>query len=307
MRTTLLIALALAGCYRDSTPATPPPPSNKQAPPTQALEAADELAFLPKESELVVGIDLEALRTSAAWRDQIEPAVTNASWFEQTHKLCGFDPFAPMTHISIAGRKNGSDTDLIGVLAGGDAKQQLACALKQLSTEYTARADGDVMILTKQNVGQPLALAPVGRSHVIALATQGADANRVHAQLTIGSPLRSSPYFMKLYEKLERGASVWYVVNGNSPLFQSFSLGVQPRYIDGTIVVTDRYVWTTRITMSSPADATQLATMFRGVAAQVRQMVETLDIREEGEVLHVDVVMTQPQVQTILAMLGTII
>jgi hypothetical protein len=150
-------------------------------------------------------------------------------------------------------------------------------------------------------------MAPVGRSHLIALSTPNADANRVHAQLTVGSPLRSSPYFMKLYEKLERGASIWYVVNGNSQLFQSFSLGVQPRYIDGTIVVTDRYVWTTRITMTSPTDATQLVTMFRGAAAQVRQMVETLDIREEGEVLHVDVVMTQPQVQTILAMLGTII
>jgi hypothetical protein len=308
MRTLLLLlALALAGCYRDAPATSSPPPANKQRPPDHAREAHDELAFLPKESEVVVGLDLATLRNTPAYRDQIEPMIAASASFEKTRKLCGFDPWAPLAHVSLGTRKLGSESELVVTLAGGDANQEIACGLKQLSTEYSTRADGDVTILTKPGDNFILALAPVGRSHVLAFATPGVDAKRVHAQLGVGSPLRSSPAFMAIYDKLERGASLWFVVNGSSQLFQSFSLGIRPRYIDGTLTVTDRYTLTTRVTMFSAADASSLASTLQGVSAQLKQLVETLDIRAEDDLVHVDVVLTQPQMQTILVTLGGIV
>ncbi|HUS30455.1 MAG TPA: hypothetical protein VMZ53_18225 [Kofleriaceae bacterium] len=303
----LLLLVAVAGCYREATPASAPPPANKQQPLVAPRDVDDELSFLPKESELVFGFDMTTLRTSAAWREQIEPALAASSALEKTRKLCGFDPLASITHLSIGARKADAGNELVFTLAGGDAQQQIGCLTKQLDGDYAAQPAGDVTLITKKQDTFALALAPVGRQHILGVSAPGVDAKRVRAQAAIGSPLRASPAFMNLYDKLERGASVWFVLNGASPMFQSFSLGVRPRYIDGTIVITDRYVWTTRITMETPADASQLATMFRGAANQVKQMVETLEIREDGEVLHVDVVLTQPQVQTILALLGTMI
>jgi hypothetical protein len=306
-RKSLLAALAvhagLAGCYRDTPATTAPPPANKQAAPAYAHEADDELAFLPKESEIVVGVDLATLRNTPAWRDQMEPGFDRAA-FEKIRKLCGFNPWALITRITLATRKLGSDSELVVTLAGGDAKQAIACGLKQATTEYTARADGDVTILSKTGDNFTIGLAPVGRSHALAFATPGVDAKRVHAQLAVGSPLRSSPAFMALYDKLERGASAWFIINGSSPLFTSMSFGVRPKYIDGTLIVTDRYTLATRVTMFSAADASSLATTLQGVSGQLKALVETFDIRVEGEALHIDLVLTQPQMQTLLAMVG---
>lgn len=298
-----LLVLA-AGCYHDSAPTAHATPSNKQQPPDHSREAEDELAFLPKESEVVVGLDMTALRTSPAWHEQIEPAFSGSSELDKMRRACGFDPWAPITHVTLGVRKADAGSEFVLTAAGGDAQQEIGCVLKQLGTEYTAHPDGDVTLVEKPGANNTIALSAVGRSHVVAFSTPGVDANRMHAQLAAGSPLRGSPAFMSIYESLEHGASLWFVVNGQSPLFQSLSLGIRPRYVDGTIIVTDHYVWTTRVTMASAAEAAQLATMLRSMSAQVQQMVEKLDIHEENAVLHIDVVMTQPQVQTMLAMLG---
>jgi hypothetical protein len=307
MRSILLIALALGGCYRDSEPTSTSPPSNKLRPDNHARDAEDELAFLPKESEIVVGLDMTTLRASAAWRDQIEPALAQSDSLAKTRKLCGFDPFAPITHVAIGARASSSFNELVATIAGGDAQQEIACGMKQLDAQFTTHADGDVTVIENTSAHHTHAVAPVGRSHVLVVSSPRVDAARFHAQVAVGSPLRSSAAFMALYDKLERGASLWFVLNGASPLFDSLSLGVRPRYVDGTLVVTDRYLLTTRVTMSSSSDASQLATMLRGAVTQVKQMVETLEIREDGAVLHVDIGMTQPQVQAVLGMLGGLV
>jgi hypothetical protein len=311
MRTLLFVAVAvlpLASCYRDPATATTASPQNKQAPLSIAHDTDDELAFLPKESEIVVGLDLQVLRSSAAWRDQLEPALASSSAMAKSRQICGFDMFAQLTRVTFAARKQPTGPEEVEITAaGGDAQQQIQCMVKQLTSPYVTRTDGDTTIVTKPNDSLTIAVVPVGRSHIFAYGLPGADAAKVHAQLASGAPLRSSPAFMTLYDKLERGASLWFVLNGSSPLFQSLSLGVRPRYIDGTVVVSDNYVWTTRITMSSPNDASTLATTLRQVSAQAKQMVETFDIHEEADVVHVDIVLTQPQLQTILAMLGSFI
>ena len=301
----LIAPVAIAGgCYRDSASTTQTPLANKQRPPDHSHEAEDELAFLPKESDVVVGLDMTALRSSPAWHEQIEPELAQSSQVEKNRQICGFDPWAPITHVTLGVRKADAGSEFLLTVAGGDAQQEIGCVLKQLGTEYTSHPDGDVTLISKASENSTIALSAVGRSHTIAFSTPGIDANRMHAQLSVGAPLRGSPAFMSIYESLEHGASLWFVINGQSSLFQSLSLGIRPRYIDGTIIVSDHYVWTTRITMATAAEATQLANMLRGMSAQVQQMVDKLDIHEENAVLHIDIVMTQPQVQTILKMLG---
>lgn len=306
MRIALLLVVAVVGCYRDSAPAKHVAVANTQHPPDHTREADDELAFLPKESELVVGLDLAMLRSSPAWREQIQPALESSSSFAKNKQLCGFDMLSVVTHVAFGVRKLDAGSEIVATAAGGDARQVIGCALKEMGDgKYTTQSDGDVTLVTRtQDTTPGVALSPVGPSHLVVVGAQNVDAKRVRAQLTSGAPLRGSPAFMTIYESLEHGASVWFIVNGSSALFQSLSLGIRPKYVDGTIIVSDHYVWTTRITMDSAADASQLGNMLRGMSAQVRQMVEELDIHEENAVLHVDVVVTQAQVQTILAMLG---
>src|SRR5213075_1437602 len=138
MRLLLGVLVLAAGCYRDSAATANPSPSNKQRPPDHAHEAEDELAFLPKESEVVVGLDMTALRASPAWHEQIEPALSGSSAFEKNRQICGFDPWAPISHVTLGVRKADANIEFVLTVAGGDAQQEIGCVLKQLGTEYTA-------------------------------------------------------------------------------------------------------------------------------------------------------------------------
>src|SRR5690348_1334980 len=130
----VLAVVAVAGCYRDSASTPQTPLANKQRPPDHSQEAEDELAFLPKESEVVVGLDMKALRSSPAWREQIEPLFSGSSQVAKNRQACGFDPWAPITHVALGVRKADAGNEFALTVAGGDAQQEIGCVLKQLGT-----------------------------------------------------------------------------------------------------------------------------------------------------------------------------
>jgi hypothetical protein len=139
------------------------------------------------------------------------------------------------------------------------------------------------------------------------LAVGGPVVNRALAtsRVQAGIPLRSSPAFVELYNKLEPNASVWFIANGASPSLQSIAgMGINPRFIDGTLTVTDRYVGVLRVTFATPDEAQNLAKLSNSVSSQIRAMVETFDVRADGPVARFDIVMTSSQAQTVLGMFG---
>src|SRR5689334_19494062 len=79
-----------AGCYRE--PSSPPPlPSNKVESPRPAA-VDDELAFLPKDAEVVVGIDLVRVRNSALYKSFESQFVSSNDLKLRRMQSCGFDP-----------------------------------------------------------------------------------------------------------------------------------------------------------------------------------------------------------------------
>lgn len=300
----LLVALLVAGCYRDSTKPSAPP-ANKQHAAEQIT--SDVLAFIPKESDIVVGVDLARLRSSPLWANQIEPVISNNGGDELTkiRSTCGFDPLTAISYVAFGTRKGDSDSEATVVARGLEPQGAIECVARLAKDHEQLSRDGDTLVLAEKGEAFQVALSPLGRSAVLGLAGPGANRALARSRVQSGTPLRASPAFIELYNKLEPSASVWFIANGASKTLQSLAgMGINPRFIDGTITVTDRYVAVVRVTFATPDEAQSVVKMSNSMSAQVRAMIETFDVRDEGTVARFDIVMTSAQAQTILGMVG---
>jgi hypothetical protein len=300
----LLVALLVAGCYRDSTPSTTPP-ANKAHPSEQVT--SDVLAFIPKDSDIVGGIDLARLRSSPLWANQIEPLMANngGRTLTKIRTSCGFDPITAVSHFAFGVHQVDTTNELTAVARDIEPRGAIECVAKILKSPDIFTRDGDTLVIAEKGDTFQLALSPLGRAAVLAVGGPVANRALVTSRVQSGTPLRTSPAFVELYNKLEPNASVWFIANGASPLMQPVaSAGIKPRFIDGTVTVTDRYVAVLRVTFATPDEAQNLATLSNSVSAQVRAMVETFDVHADGPVVRFDVVMTSAQAQTVLGMLG---
>lgn len=300
----LLLALLVAGCYRDTTPASTTP-ANKQRAPEQIT--SDVLAFIPKDSDIVVGADLARLRSSPLWASQLEPVISNNGGDElrKVRTTCGFDPLTAISYVSFGTRKLDRDSEATVVARGIEPQGAIECVAKLIKDRESFTRDGDTLVLAEKGDPFQVALSPLGRSAVLGLAGPGANRALATSRVQAGTPLRTSPAFIDLYNKLEQGASVWFIANGASKTLQSLSgMGINPRFIDGTLTVTDRYVAVVRVTFATEDEAKSIVTMMNSMAGQVRAMVESFDARVEGNVARFDISMTSAQGQTILGMVG---
>jgi len=307
----LLVALLVAGCYHGSAAPAPTPPANKQRNEDLARIADDPLAFLPVESDIVLGVDFERLRDSQLWRDQLEPLLMQSAsdTFQKVHSQCGFDPLSQLQRVSIAYKKlDDRHNDGTFVVHGVDSTRTVDCIAKASAKTDNIVHDGNVVMVSKPGDEFVLAIAPLGRTGMIMQGAPSANRTSVEGRIHIGAPLRTSRTFMTFFNRLEPAASLWLVINGNSSFLASAkSMGVSPTGVDMTLTVTDKYVIAARITTASAGDASQLESLANQLSTQARAMVETYDVKADDNVVRVDIVITAPQAQTLLTMLGGIV
>jgi hypothetical protein len=304
----VLVALAVVvGCK--SSPSAPP--ANKAVAPDPGQAASDELAFLSRDADFVIGIDMAALRSSQLWHS-FEPQID--AFMRQAQDAfaggCGEDYMKQLERVTMSFKVlAGNEVTGVFVMRGGDAPAALECSAQSASrTDKTARMDRGVLLLSKE--GNPLGSASraVGRSTLVGHLDKNASYDTIAAVLAAGVPLRGSPEFMKLYERREPGAAMWGMANGGAAIFsQMVSSGMRPRSVDGTIVVTDKVAITVRLTMAGPGEAANVAREIDKVKPMATAYIERVDTRVTGPIAQVEVVVTEPQLRALMGMMGSMI
>ena len=301
----LLIVLALAGCYRNSGPAAP---SNNAAAPSYEATANDELGFLPVDADLVIGIDMANARRSALWQ-KLEPQLIArlGPELDRVRAECGVDPLQSLERATLAMKMlSGDRVKGVFVLRGLGSPRMIECFSKQNVREGGKSTDdrGVLVMHRPSRKDMTAAVATVGTTMVIHF---DASANRdtVAAVLAGGAPLRSSPAFLSLYARREPGSTVWGMLNGSSPIFDAMGgIGARPKSVDGTLTVTDRLAIAVRMTMPSAGDADRLRMEIDKAGAMARNFVERLDTAVKGDSLQIDVVITEDQLRGLIGMMG---
>ncbi len=302
-----LVVLAAVGCYRAPTAA---PPANKAPAPDYQRTAADELAFLPSDADFVIGFDLTALRKSQLWRAFQPQFDALMRQFQEQFGGggCSNDLMAEIDRVTMA-VKVYDRTKFTGVysMRVADAARALECHSAETKRKGgTVTLDrGVVLTTTPKAPAIVTASQAVGPSALVGQFDAAASHDTLAALLAAGVPLRTSPAFMKLYERREPGAVMWGMANGNASVFEQLATsGLRPKSIDGTIVATDRLVITVRMTMAGPAEAAQVASEVDKVKPMAGAYVERLDVNVDGATTQIQVALTEAQIRSLVGMLG---
>ena len=225
----LCAAAALGGCGRDisereqrslllpdSAPGVTPPP-------------AEVLDWLRRDSELVLGLNLVQLRTTALWRDELTPWLTTqlAATLPAMRATCGIDLIASVETLAV-GLRRFSTTVEGGVVMRGPEPRQLWGCLEKIQSALRADGIDPAWDPSRTASGNPipglgiLSLRTAAGNGVVLVAEDDGlvrglidvEASSQNLSGKRAPMLKSSPGFRGLYSRLDGTASAWFLVQG---------------------------------------------------------------------------------------------
>src|SRR5262249_53360183 len=110
------------------------------------------LGMMPKDAEMVMGIDFASLRSSALYK-QYAPMLQAAagSKLSEFKDMCGFDPFEQIGTITVAVKGDKSDQDLTALITGFSKDKVVDCVKKAAAKDGKSdqvKIDGDYIEAT---------------------------------------------------------------------------------------------------------------------------------------------------------------
>jgi hypothetical protein len=292
----------VAGCKKGA-PSTGP--SNKADGAASKGAADDVLAFLPKDADIVVGVDAAAVRSSALWQ-QFEPQIAAGmgETLTKAREQCGFDPMKTVERATVGGKMTANE-DFEGVIVvRGVGAKTLECMAQAAKGEGTVTLEQGVLSIDK-GTGKKSVVTLVGSNTLVAQIGPNVTSASLDATLGSGAPLRSSPAFMALFNRREAGAAAWGMINGNAPFMSDMArAGARPKSLDGTLIVRDRFVGALRMTFATPDEADAVNKQFQQVLPMFQGRFDKVDVRTDGAILRADVVATDEQIKQLLGMFG---
>jgi hypothetical protein len=277
-----------------------------------AVAGGDDLALLPVDSELVMGLNFAQLQQSALWKQYSPKIMEKAAGDLADFKAqCGFDPLEVVKSVTIGMKGLGGATpDGVMVIHGPEKAKTMAC-FDKMKPEATKKGteitiDGDV-VLVKDKSGEPTAFTFINDNTMVGVIGANATKDGVLAAAKGGSTLKTSPAFVEMYSKINTNDSLWGLANGNSPAFSKMgAMGLKPKAIFGSVNVTDGLTLDMRIRTEKPDDAKQFVTSMQGQInnPQVKQMFDKLDVTQDNADIKISVAMSNQKLQQLTQMLG---
>jgi hypothetical protein len=282
----------------------PTAPSNK-AP----SGGVDDLALLPVDSEAVIAIHFDQLKSTNAWRELVAPQLAGAkvpSVIAKFKAVCGFDPIASLAFVSIGLKGLGTD-DLGGaiVVHGFDRKQSLTCFDKDIGDAEKDGAkitiDGDV-VRAVDSSGLNVGFTFVDdATAVVVIGAQAATTDSIRAIARGTGTLRSSPTFVQLHDQVDAGHSMWMIVNGNAPgIAKNFPFKTTALF--GSINVTDGIAVAMTMRMVSADEASSTGGMFKSQidSPMVKSLFDRIELTTAGADVKLAIAMSTAQLRSLV-------
>lgn len=239
------------------------------------------LAAMPKETDVVLGIDFQQLRKSGLYK-KYEPQIMEkaAKGLEEFKQKCGFDPME-----KAAGAIVGLQPAMGGGLEGGtffvrgfEKGPSIEC-FKKLAAEKAAEGDslnvdGDYIEYLENGTPKFRALF-IDNTTALAIMTAGeqfADKASLTAAAAAkdGDGLTSSAAFVKLLDDVKTGSSVWFLMNGNAKFIPP-GMPFKMKAVFGWVNVGDAVDGESRARMEDKEAAAGLVGMYRMVVKEAEK------------------------------------
>jgi hypothetical protein len=306
MLRTAALAVALAACSSKGGGASTTPSNKAETTQPLAAASADALAFLPADSEFVLGIEWATARNSAVYK-AFEPEIVGAlgNNLTRAQELCGFDPLTSISRVTLGGKVSKNEEPDVVIVVTGVGSQTLECIGKLSGEQEGLRLEKGVLIIDQQGDDEKTVATLVGGTTLVMHVSPTASPDTLDGVLHSGAPLRSSKTFVELYERREANASVWGMINGNSPMLDDVRRGgINPKAIDGTLVLTNVFSGALRMQFGETSEADKVVNDIKQLVPMVQGKVDRIDVRADGAMVRANVVATDAQLRDIFKMLG---
>ena len=191
------------------------------------------LAAMPKETELIVGLDFSQLRKSEVWK-KYQPMLMEkiGKDLEEFKAKCGFDPMEKLTGFLMGAQMENEGLGNATIFVRGFEKGPATDCIKKAAAEKaaegkTATIDGDYIELMD---GTEVKFRAMFIDDSTALIIKQGESFGDKAALTAaaaakdGDGLTSSAAFVKLLDEVKTGSSLFMVMNGNAKVMQQSPL-----------------------------------------------------------------------------------
>lgn len=240
------------------------------------------LAAMPKETEMVFGIDFAQLRKSAIFK-KYEPMLMEkvGKDLEAFKAKCGFDPMQKITGVLWGSDvpMGGEPQNITVFVKGFDKGPSLDCIKKALTPEETAAGkamtvDGDYFEATENGVVEARGMFVDDATMLI--IKQG-DSFADKAALTAaanakeGEGLTSSAAFVKLLDEVKTGSSLFFVVNGGAAALAQSPLPFKIKAIFGSVNATGDLAGDLRMRMEDADAASAVIGFYKMGVAEAKK------------------------------------
>ncbi len=220
-----IAALAVVGCGKDKkkeggdeTKAAAGAPSGKEAPGAARAKAAggakSAFALFPKESNMIAGINVSALRGTALW-NKFAPMLQQQAGndLKEFTATCGIDPLNAIDSIIVGGNVKDDKNMVIAVKGNLDKAKILECAKKISAKENTnlkIEEDGQIVGFIEGDESMYLAWLDDGTI----VTGPGAEGNKewLKGVLSGGASVADNKDFMDLVNNTDSGSSLWFAM-----------------------------------------------------------------------------------------------
>lgn len=289
--------LLLAACK--AKPAGEAAPAPASAP----VDLADPLALVPADSDMIVKLDLAALRTSSLWRSYQHEALV---FLAPSFASCDYNPLDEITTIT-AGIPMASKQGVF-VIRGVDRDKATKCLHASTpATNTTVTFDGDFITLTNKS-GAVNMLTFVDARTLVMQGSKNPTKQSLTAALRIGAPLRNAPAVVAAVANLSRTAALTFVSRPGSESIVAglrANFGMAIRGFSAALEATDRLELHTVVDLTTAADAAAMVANAQAQIAEARTLFESITVKADGPRVLLDISVTEARLKALVDLAKT--
>lgn len=293
-----LITLSACG-----TPAPPAGPAQRQPiAPRVAIDLSDPLSLVPANSDMVMKLDVAALRKSPLWAKYERQAL---ELLAPSFVDCSYDPLAEVTTLT-AGVPMGADEGMF-VIRGLDRDKTLAClrsAKRETATAVTF--DGEFVTLTNKT-GSVNMFTFVDAHTMVVRGSKHPTKQQLIEGLKLGAPLRRDAAYLDVERRLPADAAFTMVFRPGSKAFAEgieAKVGVPVRLFYATFHLTDRLELRGFLVLDKVADAAALQAQMQPQLEAGRSFFARSEARVDGSTVVLELAASEEQLKALVALGG---
>lgn len=278
------------------------------------------LAAMPKDSELILGIDFGKLRGSALFK-KYEPMLMEkiGDDLKKFQAACGFNPMEKLTGVIIGGKGRQGDLQQGTIFVRGFDKTSAVDCIKKREAEQKAAGkaaqltvDGDYVEYSDEDPSDPFRGLWVDDQTTLVIKdgdhAAGKDVLVAAAAAKDGDGLTGSKAFTDLLAKTHTGSALWFVIKGDSPMVGMASM-VKFKAMYGSVDVGAGIAAELRMWMSSADEAKSTSGELSKQLDQVKSspfggMLSDVSVKADGEDVVVRIKLSQDQLQQMIKLAG---